>query len=30
MRGFLNIQTQSDFDTWMVEQEKELTADQAR
>jgi cytochrome c oxidase subunit 2 len=30
MRGFLNIQSQPDFDTWMAEQEKELTAEQAR
>jgi cytochrome c oxidase subunit 2 len=30
MRGFLTIQSQSDFDAWMAEQEKELAAEQAR
>jgi cytochrome c oxidase subunit 2 len=26
MRGFINIQSQADYDTWVAEQEKELTA----
>lgn len=30
MRGFVTIQSQSDFETWMAEQEKELTQEQGR
>ena len=30
MRGFVTVQTQAAFDTWMADQEKELTQDQAR
>ena len=30
MRGFVTIQSQSDFQTWMAEQEKELAAENAR
>jgi cytochrome c oxidase subunit 2 len=30
MRGFLTVQTQADFDTWMAAQEKDLAAEQAR
>jgi cytochrome c oxidase subunit 2 len=30
MRGFVTVQTQADFDTWMADQEKELTQEQAR
>jgi hypothetical protein len=26
MRGFVTIQSQTDFDAWMLEQEKELAA----
>ena len=28
--GFVNIQSQSDFQTWMAEQEKELATENAR
>jgi cytochrome c oxidase subunit 2 len=30
MRGFMTIQSQSDFEAWMAEQEKELAQEQAR
>src|SRR5438132_7949491 len=30
MRGFVTIQNQSDFDTWMAQQEKDLVAEQQR
>ena len=30
MRGFVTIQRQSDFETWMAQQEKDLKAEQAR
>jgi cytochrome c oxidase subunit II len=30
MRGFLTIQSQSDFDAWMAQQEKDLAAEQQR
>jgi heme/copper-type cytochrome/quinol oxidase subunit 2 len=30
MRGFVTIQSQADFDTWLAEQQKELAALQGR
>jgi cytochrome c oxidase subunit 2 len=30
MRGFVTIQSQPDFDTWMAQQEKDLATEQAR
>ena len=30
MRGFLTIQSQSDFEAWMAQQEKDLAAERAR